>query len=215
MRRRDNTSKLTIALGIFIALLEALWPWEQFTPSIPGWVHIAAASLVLPLLYLMLQGDSRYKLQAFTRAMDDRARRLFFLDHMLNPEEFEVQERMQGALLRPTQRAIEQVARTTATKSLHERVAYYYKAMPCETLESDRMGWLSMLHPKTAISWIAAIMLAWALFPLSGVTLMGLQIGSSTGLSILPLLLLVYLYAARANTRVAFEEALYNWLRLG
>ncbi len=215
MRRRENISKLTIASGVVVALMEALWPWEQFTPSIPGWAHIAAASLVLPILYLMLQGDARYKLQAFTRAMDDRARRLYFLDHMLNPEEFEVQERMQGALLRPTQRAIDDITRTNETKSLSKRVDYYYKAMPSETLESDRMGWLSMLHPKTAISWISAFILAWALFPAEGVTLMGIQIGTSIGLSVLPLLLLVYLYAARANTRNAFEEALYNWLRLG
>lgn len=213
--RRDNVSRLLIMSAVLVALLEGLWPWQTYTPDIPSWIHIAAASLVLPVMYLMLQNDARIKVQQFNRAMDDVARRLYFLDYTYNPEEFELQERMQGALLRPTQRAIEQLAKANETKSLRSRVNYYYSAMPTHILEADRMGPLSIGHPKTAVSWISAILLAWALFPVGGMPLMGWQIGTSTGLSLLPLLLLLYLFAARANTRFAYEQVLYSWLRLG
>ena len=54
-----------------------------------------------------------------------------------------------------------------------------------------------------------AIFLIWALRP------GGLDIGSANGFTWLCLLLPLYLTATHFNARFAFEEALYNWLRLG
>jgi hypothetical protein len=209
-QRRERTGHFVIAAGILVAVAEALFPWARFTQDISPLIHIGAAALILPMLYFMLQGDFRRKLQAFTLAMGDQGRRLFFLDPYLEPEEFALQERMQGALLLPTQRLIETALKTGASRSMHGRLNYYFKNLPSPTLEEDRMGLLSILHPKTAISWAIAIALVWALCP--GI---GLQIGTSNGLSLLPLLLPLYLVAARANSRFAFELALFNWLRLG
>jgi hypothetical protein len=55
-----------------------------------------------------------------------------------------------------------------------------------------------------------ALVIIWLTLP--GV---GLQLGTSDGLSLLPLLLPLYLIASRLNSRFAYELALYNWLRLG
>lgn len=222
MRRRDGMAKLTYLIAGIIVVCEALMPWEDragfvgFTPMIPAYLHIAAAALILPVLYFMLQSDFRHKQQAFNLAMADLGRRLLFLDPYLDPEEFELQERMQGALLMPTQRALQSTLKTAGRQSLGERVGFYYRNLPSKTYESDRMGLLSIGHPRTAVSWGIAFALAWVLTPpFIPLPLMGIHIGTSTGLSMLPWLLVLYLYAARANTRFAFELALYDWLRLG
>jgi hypothetical protein len=203
--------RVMIALGIVVAIVEALLHWESITPDIPAWVHIAAAALALPLLYFMYLGDYRRKLQAFSMAMSDRGRRLLFLDPFLEPEEFELQERMQGAHLLPLQRAIDTALKSGATTSLHSRVAFYYRALPHPVCEGDRMGLLSILHPAMALSWGAALALNWAFIANYGF----FKIGASHGLSVLPILLLLYLFACRVNSRYAFEAALYDWLRLG
>jgi hypothetical protein len=210
VRRREQAGRIVIALGLLVAVIEALTPWANYTPDIPPWLHIAVAALLLPVLYFMLQSDHRTKLQAFTRAMDDVGRRLFFLDQFLDLEEFELHQRMSGALLIPTQRAIDKALKSGETQSLRQRLEYFYRALPSPVCEGDRMGLLSILHPKTAISWAVAIALVWVLMP--GI---GIQLGQSQGLTWLPLLLPVYLAAAHFNARFAYEEALYNWLRLG
>lgn len=210
VRRRDLSFKLVIALGLVVAVLEALWRWENYTPDIPPWLHIAVAALILPVLYFMLQGDYRRKLQAFTQEMGDLERRLFFLDPYLEPEQFEVMVQMHGALLLPTQRALDKALRAGDTPSLRRRVDYFYRALPSPVCEGDRMGFLSVLHPKTAISWGVAIALIWLLMPGAG-----LQLGTSNGLTWLALLLPVYLFSSHLNARYAYELALYNWLRLG
>jgi len=223
VRRRDSLTKLTYFVAGVIAIVEALLPWEEpsalggpYTPMIPATLHIAAAALILPVLYFMLQSDFRHKQQAFNMAMADLGRRLLFLDPYLDPEEFELQERMQGALLMPTQRALASTLKQNSGQSLRERIGYFYRNLPSKTYESDRMGLLSIGHPRTAISWGIAIALAWALTPpIIPLPLMGVHVGTSMGLSVLPWLLVLYLYTARANTRFAFELALYDWLRLG
>ena len=208
--RRERVNKATIGLGILVAILEALWPWDNYTQDIPAWLHIAVAAIILPVLYFALQADYRRKLQAFSHAMDELGRRLFFLDPHLEPEQFEVLERMHGALLLPTQRAIDKATRSGKQKSLRHRIDYYYRALPSPVCEGDRMGMLSILHPKTALSWGAAIALIWILMPGAGI-----NIGTSNGLTWLALLLPVYLGAAHFNARFAYELALFNWLRLG
>ena len=210
VRRRELISRLIAALGLLVAVVEALWPWHRYTPDIPPWLHIAAAALLLPVLYFMLQGDQRRKLQAFTQAMNDLGRRLYFLDPYLDLEEFEIQQRISGALLMPTQRALDKALRAGASQSLGERVKYFYRALPSPVCEGDRMGLLSVLHPKTAISWGIACAAIWLLMPGGAI-----GIGSSNGLTWLPLLLPVYLIASHFNARFAYELALYNWLRLG
>jgi hypothetical protein len=210
-QRQASVQRLVIVLGIAIAITEALLHWESITPDIPAWAHIAAAALALPLLYFAYLGDYRRKLQAFSVAMSDRGRRLLFLDPFMEPEEFELQERMQGAHLLPLQRAIDTALKSGATTSLHSRVSFYFRALPHPVCEGDRMGLLSILHPATALSWGAALAFNWACIANFGF----LQIGASHGLSVLPLLLLLYLFACRANSRFAFEAALYDWLRLG
>ncbi len=209
-QRQRSVQLSVLALGGCVVVTEALLPWDSITPDIPAWMHIAVAAIVLPLLYFLQQGDYRRKLQAFSVAMSDRGRRLLFLDPFLDPEEFEMQERMQGAHLLPLQRSIDTALKSGATTSLHSRVAFYYRTLPHPVCEGDRMGLLSVLHPATALSWGAALGLAWAF--MAGY---GLRIGTSDGLSVLPLLLLLYLFSARANSRFAFESALYDWLRLG
>lgn len=209
VRRRDRIRKLTITLGILVAVLEALWRWENYTPDIPPWMHIAIAAVLLPVLYVMLQGDYYRKQQIFTQEMNDLGRRLFFLDPYLEPEQFEVMERMHGALLLPTQRALDKALKPSLGKSLRARVDYFYRALPSPACEGDRMGWLSVLHPKTALSWGVAIALVLILRP------GWLTIGTSNGLTWLPLLLPVYLLQAHFNARFAYELSLYNWLRLG
>ena len=211
MRLRDNSHNLTIVSGVLIALIEALLPWSPaLTPDIaPVW-HIAAAALLLPVLYFMLQSDYRRKLQAFSVAMSDLGRRLYFLDPVLDPEEFEVQMHFQGATLLPTQRAIADALRSGATQSMTNRVNFFFRMLPSPVYEEDRMGLLSILHWRTVLTWAVALGLCLAALPV-----VGLNIGSSDGLSMLPLLLPLYLISSRINTRLAFELALYNWLRLG
>jgi hypothetical protein len=209
-QRQDSMQRIVIVLGISVAIAETLLPWQEITPDIPVWAHIAAAAAALPLLYMLWQGDFRRKLQAFTVAMSDRGRRLLFLDPSLDPEEFAMQERMQGAHLLPLRRAIDATMRAGAAATLHARVGLYYGTLPHPVCEGDRMGLLSILHPAAALQWGAALALTAAC-----IAHYGLRIGTSHGLSVLPLLLLLYLYASRANTRFAFEAALYDWLRLG
>ena len=72
------------------------------------------------------------------------------------------------------------------------------------------MGMLSLMHPKTALSWLASAAMIWILLP--GV---GISIGAGSGLTLLPLLLPVFLVGGHYNSRFAYELALYNWLRLG
>ena len=223
MRRREQLTRLTYIIAGLIAIVEALLPWDTssilggpYTPSIPAIVQIAAAAIILPVLYFMQQGDFRHKQQSFNLAMSDYGRRLLFLDYTYDPEEFEMQERMQGALLLPAQRALDSAMKSGSSKSLSERVSHYYKILPSPTYESDRMGMLSIGHPRTAISWGVVIAMAWLLFPpIIPLPMMGISIGTSYGLSVMPVLLLVYLFVSRANTRFAFELALYDWLRLG
>jgi hypothetical protein len=209
-QRQASVQRSVIVLALIVAVVEALLPWERITRDIPAWAHIAVAAFGLPVLYFMWQGDYRRKVQAFSVAMSDRGRRLLFLDPYLEPEEFEVQERMQGAHLLPLQRVVDTALRAGASASMHARVAFYYRALPHPVCEGDRMGLLSILHPATALSWGAALALNWVCM-----AQYGLRIGSSQGLSVLPLLLLLYLFACRANSRFAFETALYDWLRLG
>jgi len=209
-KRQGSVARLVVVLGIAVALAEGLLPWQTITPQIPWQAHIVVAALVLPLLYFMYQGDFRRKFRAFTLAMSDHGRRLLFLDPYLEPEEFELQERVQGAHLLPLQRQVDTLLKLSGGDSLHRRVSLYYRSLPSTTYEGDRLGLLSILHPVTALSWGAAIAINWAFL-----AQLGLQIGTSKGLSALPLLLPLYLFACRANTRFAFETALYNWLRLG
>ena len=215
-RRRDNSGRLAVVAGAVVALLEALWPWQDYTPQIPAWIHIAATAIMLPALYFMLQGDYQRKLALMTQAMDDLGRRLYFLDPHLHAEQFDMLAQFSGSALQPTQRQLEQVLGTESGQSLRLRIDYYYRAMPTHQLEEDRLGLLSFLHPRTAVSWAVAFLLSWMLIPrMVNLPLMGISIGNSEGLTFLPLLLLVYLLAARANSRYAYELALYNWLRLG
>jgi hypothetical protein len=209
-RRQDSVHHIMVALGLVIAITESLLPWTEITPDIPFWAHIAAAAVALPLLYMLWQGDYQRKLQAFSVAMSDRGRRMLFLDASLDSEEFAMQERLQGAHLLPLRRAIDTTLRSAAATSLHARVGLYYSTLPHPVCEGDRMGVLSILHPVAALQWGAALALAWACM-----AQYGLHIGTSHGLSVLPVLVLLYLYATRANTRFAFEAALYDWLRLG
>jgi hypothetical protein len=210
-RARESAGRLTALCGIVIAVAEALLPWSpSLTPDIPALAHIAAAALLLPVLYFMLQADYRRKLQAFTVAMSDLGRRLYFLDPFLDPEEFEIQTRLQGALLLPTQRALAEMLKTADPQTLSARVNYYFRMLPSPVYEEDRMGLLSILHPRTALTWAVAIAVVWLTLPEIGV-----KIGTSDGLSLLGLLLPLYLLASRLNSRFAYELALYNWLRLG
>ena len=209
VRRKDLVNRLLVIAAFIVALLEALWKWDSYTPDIPPVLHIAVAAILLPVLYFMLQNDYRTKLAGFTQAMDDLGCRLFFLDHYLDLEEFEVQQRLRGNALGPTQRAIDKALKTGTTQNLRQRVDYFYRALPHPCCEGDRMGFLSILHPKTAISWGVAIALIWMLVP------GGLQLGTAHGFTWLVLLLPLYLIAAHFNARFTYELALYTWLRLG
>ena len=212
-KRREALRNVTIALGLLIAVAEGLLPWQALTPQVPAWAHIAAAALLLPLLYFMLQNDHRMKLEAFTHTLGDLGRRLMFLDPGLESEQFELLEKYQSSVLRPTQRYLDERLKLGETKSLRERMNYFFRALPSHTGEAERLGLLSILHPKTALSWVMAIVLCWLLLP--GI---GLSFGAATphgGLTALPLALGVYLIASHANTRFAYELAMYNWLRLG
>jgi hypothetical protein len=209
-KRREAMRIFTIGAGLLIAVAEGLLPWDQLTPQVPAWAHISAAALLLPLLYFLVQNDYRMKLEAFTHTLGDLGRRLMFLDPVLESEQFELLESYQGALLRPTQRYLDERLKLGEPKSLRERFNYFYRALPGHVGEAERLGFLSLLHPKTALSWGAAALLTWALLPGYGIV-----IGAAHGLTLLPLALAAYLLAAHANTRFAYEMAMYNWLRLG
>jgi hypothetical protein len=79
----------------------------------------------------------------------------------------------------------------------------YYRILPSAVHEGDRLGLLSMLHPLTFVSWVIAGIVTWLASPLA------------LGLTVLPALALVYLYATRLNSRYGYELALYDWLRNG
>lgn len=209
-KRQEGAARLVVIVGLAIGLAEGLLPWETLTPPVPAWAHIAAAAIVLPLVYFGFQNDFRRKLQAFTLAMSDRGLRLLFLDPFLEAEEHELQEHVQGAHLLPLLRVVDTALKSGASHSLHQRLNFYFRAMPASTCEGDRLGLLSILHPVTAAAWGLALALNFLLLP--GV---GLKLFGCSGFSALPTVALLYLLAARANTRFAFETALYNWLRLG
>jgi hypothetical protein len=210
-KRRDQLTRLCAVMGVLIALVETCLPWERLTPSIPWWAHIAAAVVALPTVYLLAQGDYRAKQQAFAHAMNDLGRRLLFLDSIWESEHTELQERYETSVLRPTQRALEQMGPAQQHKSLRHRVDWYFRTLPTSTHEADRLGLLGILHPRVALGWIMSGVLAALLLP--GVALISLA--GNNGLSVLVLLLPVYMVYARFSTRFAFELALYDWLRLG
>jgi hypothetical protein len=211
-RRRELVNKLMLGAGLLVALLEALWPWQSATPSVPAALHIAMAAILLPLLYFLLQNDYRNKLADFTGAMSDPTRRLIFIDPDLEPEQVALQASFQGSALGPTRQALDEVIRRSATPSLRLRVSEYYRNLPSNVHEGDRMGFLSLMHPKTALSWIASAALIYVMLPVAGV---GITIGSGYGLTLLPCLLPVFLIGGHFNSRFTYELALYNWLRLG
>ncbi|MCB1219624.1 MAG: hypothetical protein H7A35_01740 [Planctomycetales bacterium] len=209
-RRRDFINRSLIGAGVLVALLEALFPWQQYTPSVPGVLHILVAAILLPLLYFLLQNDYRNKLVDFTSAMNDTTKRLIFIDPWLEPEQVALQASFQSSQLGPARQALDQVVRRAPTPSLRLRVSEYYRGLPSHMHEGDRMGMLSLMHPKTALSWLASAAMIWILLP--GV---GISIGAGSGLTLLPLLLPVFLVGGHYNSRFAYELALYNWLRLG
>lgn len=209
-KRTDLGQRRVILAGALIGIAEGLFPWADYTPKIPAGIHIAAAALLLPALYMLFQADLRKKLQAFTLAMADRGRRLLFLDPYLEPEEFALAERLHGAHLLPLARQIDTALKAGSSSSLHRRVDSYFRALPSPAHEADRMGFLSLLHPANFALWGLAV--AICVLTLPGVAP---DIGGSDGFSLLGLLLPVYLLGARWNTRLAFEESLYSWLRLG
>ena len=49
MRQREQANRGVIALGMLVAIVEALTPWANYTPDIPPWLHIAVAALLLPI----------------------------------------------------------------------------------------------------------------------------------------------------------------------
>jgi hypothetical protein len=210
MARQERTRKVLLLFAAIIALMESLTPWDQYTPDIPAWLHIAVTALAMPLLYFMHQNDFRAKQQAFTLAMADRGRRLLFLDPYMEPEEFALAEQMQGAHLLPLRRQMDNLLKSSGGVSLHRRVEYYYRTLPSATHEGDRMGVLSALHPGTFAYWMLGLALTVLLAP--G---LGINLGSSDGLTWLPLLFLLFLYGKRVNSRLAFEDSLFSWLRLG
>jgi hypothetical protein len=209
VRRRDAVRNFSYVAAGLIAILEALWPWADYTPGIHSTLHIAAVAIVLPAVYFLLQGDMRNKQLAFNRAMDDLGRRLLFLDPQIHPEDMERQLRYQGSLLQPTRQAVEQLIKPGKQQSLRDRFEYYYRALPHPVCEGDRMGFLSLLHPKTAVSWGLSIALVWLLAP------GGLNFGPNNGLTWLPLLLPLYLVLSHFNARWAYEIAMYEWLKMG
>jgi len=210
LARQDRSRKLLVLLAALVALMESLTPWDNLTPDIPAWLHIAVTAILLPAFYFLHQNDYRAKQQAFTLAMADRGRRLLFLDPFLEPEEFAVAEQMQGAHLLPLKRQLDNMFKSGGGISLHRRVDYFYRTLPSATHEGDRLGLLSALHPSTFAPWALGLTLAYLLAP--G---LGLYLGSAHGLTWLPLLYLIFLYAKRVNSRLAFEDSLFSWLRIG
>ena len=211
-RRREFLNRSLMVAGLLVALLEALYPWQIYTPSVPAGLHILVAAILLPLLYFLLQNDYRNKLADVTNAMSEPTRRLIFIDPDLEPEQVALQASFQGSALGPTRQALDSMVRRSATPSLRLRVSEYYRNLPSNLHEGDRMGLLSLMHPKTALSWIISGAMIWLLLPVAGV---GISIGPGAGLTLLPFLLPVFLIGGHFNSRFAYELALYNWLRLG
>jgi hypothetical protein len=221
-QRRDAVNRLVLVAAGLVAVAEALLPWDgtgymprsvaavPITPSIPPWLHIAAAALLLPLLWWLGQNDYRAKYQAFTHAMNDLGRRLLFLDNIWDTEHAALLERYESSVLRPTQRALQDLKPGVVQKSLRLRVDWYYRALPTSVHEADRMGALSLLHPRILFGWTLALALCVLLLP-GGM----LHWGPNRGLTMLVLLLPLYLVYAHYNTRFAFELALFDWLRMG
>ena len=209
-RRREALNRSLIVIGVLIAMVEALLPWQRFTPDVPAILHIVVAAVLLPLIYFLLQNDYRNKLADFTGAMSEPTRRLIFIDPDLMPEQVQLLASYQGSALGPTREALDGVMKRTPTPSLRLRVSEYYRTLPSNVHEGDRMGMLSLMHPKTALSWIVSGILIWLLMP--GI---GLSIGSSSGLTVLPALLPLFLIGGHFNSRFAYELSLYDWLRLG
>jgi hypothetical protein len=208
--RRDALTRLLMFLAVLIGIIEALLPWQSLTPPVPWWAHIAVAAVSLPIFYFLWQADFQRKEQAFALAMSDKGRRVLFLDPYLEPEEFALSEQIQGAHLLPLQRQLDAAFRTGAGTSLSRRLDYFYRMLPSPVHEGDRLGPLSILHPVTFVSWGIGLGLTIALLPGFGIGIAGMR-----GLTLLPLLLLLFLFANRANTRFAYESALYDWLRMG
>jgi hypothetical protein len=214
--RQDNFGRSMILVAALVVIAEAMLPWDRYTPDIPALIHIVVAAAASTLLYFIWQADLRRKQQAFALAMADRGRRLLFLDPWLEPEEFAITEQLQGAHLLPLQRQMQAALKTGPGQSLHARVEAFYRNLPSTTHEGDRLGALSVIHPATFVTWGIAVALVVVCAPELWHALFGAKLfGTNNGLTLLPLLLLLYLYAARANTRFAFEHALFDWLRLG
>jgi hypothetical protein len=210
-KRRDQLMRFCMICAGLVAVLEAVWRWEQYTPLIPWGVHLLLAALLLPLLYLALQGDFQRKQQAFSHAMNDLGRRLLLLDGIWESEHAELQERYESSVLRPTQRVLDQLSSTAPVhKSFSARRDWFFKALPSSVHEADRMGLLSVLHPRLAIGWGVALALCLLFLP-GGL----FKLFDFNGLTFLVLLLPVYLFASFHGTRHAYELALYDWLRLG
>jgi hypothetical protein len=209
--RQQGFARIAMFLSIVIALVEALLPWETLTPAVPHYIHIGVAAVSLPLLYLAWQADLRRKEQAFTLALSDKGRRLLFLDPYMEPEEFALSEQIQGAHVLPLQRQLDDAFKTGPGVSLHRRLESYYRTLPSPVHEGDRLGLLSFLHAGTFFTWFTALALCWIAMPD-----VGLALGAgSRGVSVLPLLVPLYLLAARMNTRYAYETAVFDWLRTG
>ncbi|MDQ3023142.1 MAG: hypothetical protein M3R04_01960 [bacterium] len=205
LRHKQTAATRSIVIAaLAIAVAEAIWPWDSFAHAIPYLAHIAATAVALPVLYLAWQNDLRKKEQAFATALSDKGRRLLFLDPYLEPEEFALSERMSGAHVLPLQRQLDAALNLGPGASLHRRMEQYFRILPSAVHEGDRMGLLSVLHPMTFVVWVAVLVVVWVCLP-----------GIGTGLTLLPLLGLVYLGGTRLNTRFGYELALYDWLRNG
>jgi hypothetical protein len=212
LRNKQQTSmRFLVLAAVLVAVSEALYPWANVTPQVPAWAHIAGAAILLPLLYLGWQNDLRHKEQAFATALSDKGRRLLFLDPYLEPEEFALSESLSGAHVLPLQRQIDSALNLGAGASLHRRMEQYYRILPSAVHEGDRMGILSVIHPMTFLTWLGVLVMAWVCLPGIGISLGN----TGRGLTMLPLLLMLYLYGTRLNTRYGYELALYDWLRNG
>jgi hypothetical protein len=209
--KQMRAQRVLVLVGLAIAATEAALPWSSITPAIPYYIHIAVAAIALPVLYLAWQGDLKRKEQAFATALSDKGRRLLFLDPYLEPEEFALSEQLAGVHVLPLQRQIDTTLQTGASASLHRRMEQYFRILPSAVHEGDRLGLLSFLHPVNFFIWVVVLAVCWVCTP--GV---GFSFGSgSGGLTVLPLLAAVYLYATRLNTRFGYEAALFDWLRMG
>jgi len=211
-KRQGSALTMLVVAALGVAAVEALLPWERITPLVPVWAHMLAVAVLLPLLYLAWQNDLKRKEQAFATALSDKGRRLLFLDPYLEPEEFALSESMSGVHVLPLQRQIDAALNLGAGASLHRRMEQYYRILPSAVHEGDRLGLLSVIHPMTFVTWLAVLALAWLCLPGLG---LAISPGAGHGLTLLPLLAMVYLYGTRLNTRFGYELALYDWLRNG